>query len=100
MYNLTPRQKDLLRCFVQQVNQGYLSEEFIICWTFEGSSIPDYSGEEPLLEEINKGAIQALTEEGLLRSQYIGKSQLRCTLTGKAYEAVDTNFNAPDTSLG
>jgi len=98
MYNLTHSQKELLRWFVKQVNQKQLSEEFMIGWTFSGSCISDYSGQEPL-PEIKKGAIQALEAEELLRSKDIGKSDLRCTLTGKAYEAVDNNFNQPDISF-
>lgn len=97
MYNLTPSQKDLLRWLVQQVNQGYLSEEFIISWLLQGASISGYSGEEPL-PEMKKGAIQALHAEGLLWREVLG-NDLRCTLTGKAFEAVDNNFNAPDTSF-
>lgn len=99
MYNLTNSQKDLLRWFVQQVNQRHLSEEFIIFWLLQGPSISGYSGStEKLLPEIKKGAIQALQAEGLLQCEALG-NDLRCTLTGKAYEAIDTNFNAPDTSF-
>jgi hypothetical protein len=100
MYNLTNSQKDLLRWFVQQVNQGHLSEEFIISWLLQGPSISGYSGsKETPLPEIKKGAIEALQAEGLLRCELVGSNDLRCTLTGKAYEAVSTNFNAPDTSF-
>jgi hypothetical protein len=99
MYNLTNSQKDLLRWFVEQVNQGHLSEEFIISWLLQGPSISGYSGStEKPLPEIKKGAIQALQAEGLLQCEVLG-NDLRCTLTGKAYEAVDNNFNAPDTSF-
>jgi len=98
MYNLMNNQKELLRWFVKQVNQKQLPEEFTIFWLLKGPSISGYSGGEPL-PEIKKEAIQALQAEGLLRSEDRSKSELRCTLTGKAYEAVDTNFNAPDTSF-
>jgi hypothetical protein len=98
MYNLTHSQKELLQWFVKQVNQKQLSEEFMIGWTFSGPCISGYSGQEPL-PEIKKGAIQALKAEGLLLSEDIGKNDLRCTLTGKAYKAVNTNFDAPDTSF-
>ena len=97
MYNLTDSQKDLLRWFVQQVNQGHLSEEFIISWLLHGPSISGYSGEEPL-PEMKKGAIQALQVEGLLQCEVLGNDR-RCSLTGKAYEAVDNNFSVPDTSF-
>ncbi|MGQ4647869.1 TIGR02391 family protein [Lyngbya aestuarii] len=95
MYNLTPTQKDLLRWFVQQVNQGHLSEEFIISRLLHGPSISGYSGTLP---DMKKGAIQALHAEGLLQYEDLGNVD-RCTLTGKAYEAVDNNFSAPDTSF-
>ena len=97
MYNLTNSQKDLLRWFVQQVNQRHLSEEFIISWLLQGPSISGYSGQEPL-PEIKKGVIEALQAEGLLSREVLG-NDLRCTLTGKAFEAVDNNFNVPDTSF-
>jgi hypothetical protein len=97
MYNLTNSQKDLLRWFVQQVNHKHLSEEFIISWLLEGPSISGYSGEEPL-PELKKAAIEALHAEGLLWREVLGNAR-RCTLTGKAYEAVDNNFDAPDTSF-
>ncbi|MBE9127696.1 MULTISPECIES: TIGR02391 family protein [unclassified Coleofasciculus] len=97
MYNLTNSQKVLLGWFVQQVNQGHLSEEFIISWLLQGPSISGYSGEEPL-PEIKKGAIEVLHAEGLLWREDLGNDR-RCTLTGKAFDAVDNNFNVPDTSF-
>jgi hypothetical protein len=110
MYNLTSSQKFLLRWFVKQVNQGHLPEEFIVSWTMHGSSIARYTGEE-LLPEIAKGAIQILQKEGLIWCEIVPThtrfvhgtlsvtdgNTLQCTLTNKAYEAVDTNFNSPDT---
>ncbi|MBW4544089.1 MAG: TIGR02391 family protein [Symplocastrum torsivum CPER-KK1] len=72
----------------------------MVIWSISGSSISYYSGEEPI-PELGKGAIQILQAEGLLWCENIGKknNDLRCTLTNKAYEAVDTNFNASDTSF-
>ncbi len=85
MYNLTSSEKYLLRWFVQQVNQGHLSEEFIISWLLHGPSISGYSGStEKPLPEIKKGAIEALHTEGFLRRENVGSNDLRCTLTSKA----------------
>lgn len=114
MYNLTNNQKDLVRWLVQTVKEGKLTEEFVILWVnslAQPSSkavIPNYSGSEEELPEITKGALDSLKENELIwceisyasrrdGSQY--ESNRRCTLTGRAYEAVETDFNAPDTSF-
>lgn len=115
MYNLTNNQKELVKWLVRTVREGNLTEEFTIAWFSSSDSLsPDalinnYSGsEEELPEIITKGALDSLKENELIwceisyasrreGSQY--ESNRRCTLTGKAYEAVDADFNVPDTSF-
>ncbi len=93
MYNLTNSQKDLLRQLVQKVREGHMPEEFFIaknpsrCWIHgDDQSIENILETTPL-------ALKGLEDNGLLRCE-----RRQCTVTGKAYEAVDTNFNAQDTS--
>ncbi len=114
MYNLTNNQKDLVRWLVQTVREEKLTEEFVIYWGHSSAQssfealISNYSGSEEELPKITQGALDSLTENELIwcetsyasrreGSQY--ESNRRCTLTGRAYEAVDTDFNAPDTSF-
>lgn len=115
MYNLTGNQKALAEWFVQSVKQGKFNEEFVVVW---GSSLTQSSpvasivnygwSEEDQPEIITQGALDALKANSLIwcnvnykttrsGSQY--EINRRCTLTGKIYEAVNANFNAPDTSF-
>ena len=106
MYNLTENQKNVLRWLVQQVRDGKLSEEFSVFWDYSGSTIPEYKRAiDDTMPDITEGIISALASSNLLfftpelsgfNQREIGR---RCTLLGKAYEAVDSNFSAPDTSF-
>lgn len=108
MYNLTNSQKDILTKLIQLVREGQLLEEFLISWTQGGYSISGYSGLMENIPEITKGTLDAFVANNLLLcdisyndSRFGGQYEKsrRCTLTGKAYEAVDTSFSAPDTSF-
>ncbi|MEQ8754472.1 MAG: TIGR02391 family protein [Coleofasciculus sp. G1-WW12-02] len=94
MYNLTNSQKDILQQLVQKFPEGHIPKEFFIYKTQGGNIIKleDESGDNEL--KITQLDQEALKNEGLLLC-----TGQRCILTGKAYEAVDTNFNAPDTSF-
>ncbi len=96
MCNLTSSQKDLLQRLVQKVRAGDIPEEFFIHRTqgknFIGGNSLDVSSPKNI--EITQ----------LEQDEFVANDLLRCTgrqclLTGKAYEDVDTNFNAPDTSF-
>jgi len=110
MYNLTPGQKDLLRWLVQQVLDGNLPEEFILVWIesdivdildFNGAAIPN----------MTKGALDALAAADLILCDISYETKVsksgarqaernrRYTLLGKAYEAVASDFSAPDVSF-
>ncbi len=106
MYNLTETQKIIAKWLVQSVRDKKLEEEFTIYWieTFETSSpqavLFDWRGTKDELKEVDlsQGALNALKANDLLYIENISKNW-KCTLTGKIYEAVDKDFNAPDTSF-
>ena len=118
MYNLTPRQKQLLQWFVEKIGEGKLDEEFEISWfhsfSMEGRKaealFPDFRGAQDELSEISitQGALDVLQANELIhcsiyyqqkKSGRRLESKRRCIITGKAYEAVSTNFSAPDASF-
>lgn len=117
MYNLTDSQKTVLRWLVQEVRAGRINEEFKIYWDYSYHSpdqpIPqagllDYDGVLEQSPEITMGALDALAANNLIlceasfanrKSNGSHETKRRCTLQGRAYEAVDTNFDAPDTSF-
>lgn len=103
-YNLTDRQKDLLRKLVALVNAGEITEEFRLIWYGTGPNEQRavlVCAKKPAGEDFplaTKSGIAALESNGLLSCQGT-LSRQTCSLTGKAYEAVKTEFNAPDTSF-
>jgi hypothetical protein len=102
-YNLTEGQKDLFRSLVREVRADNLSEEFSVLWVAESpvGMIVEHEGDDA--PQVTKGALDALTYSELIRSkpycQGHGESGRECTLTGNAYTAVDSHFDAPDTSF-
>ncbi len=100
MYNLTQRQKEIIQWIVQKVREENLSEEFSFVYLasgdikFVGRGIKDVSN-APFLSE---GVMNALMASGLILYNKSDKGSVHCTLLGKAYEAVDSNFDA-STSL-
>jgi predicted transcriptional regulator len=97
MYNLTDKQKDLLRWLVSRIREDKFKEEFIVAYYFQGSKIIDFQEEvSPLL---TKGNLKALAIADLITyqiqysNQKLGMELSRtCTLLGKAYEAVNSSF--------
>ncbi|MBD1871254.1 hypothetical protein H6F95_28900 [Cyanobacteria bacterium FACHB-471] len=116
MYNLTNQQKDLVRWLVQKIQEGKLNEEFGVMWVSSLGSLPpkalmrDFRGTDEELSgiSITQGALNVLAENKLIHCDIVYKidksgkqneTARRCTVMGKAYEAVDADFNAPDTSF-
>ena len=103
MYNLTPDQKDLLRSLVAEVRAKKMPEEFSFAWGQNGGFL-HFAGAKGFYPapDVTQGALDALAANHLLhvrtRADDVFGTRY-CTLTGKAYEAVDTNFDAPDTSF-
>jgi Protein of unknown function (Hypoth_ymh) len=100
MYNLTESQKSLLRWFVEQVRSANLTEQFHIVWTNtpEKYQIRELKKNPINSPQVTEGGLDALVENKLLLQEK-SPSYIRCTLTGRAYETVDSNFAAPDTSF-
>lgn len=115
-YNLTEGQKNLVRWMVQENRAGNLPNEFSILWTTGDSIIAQYEGDQP---ELIRGDLDAIDSADLVisdvsydiktsrygsskrpkfRERQVERSR-RCRLTAKAYEAVDSGFDTPDTSF-
>lgn len=117
MFNLTVAQKKLVKWLVKNVKERKLDEEFVVHWisTFDRPTCEagflNYGGTQDELDELQNvtpGSLDALVANDLLlcqvnyaisKSGSQSESNRKCTLTGKAYEAVNTDFNAPDTSF-
>lgn len=94
--NLTETQKSFLQWLVEQVRAGMLNEEEIeFTWTSDGTSLGDYEGNVP---EVKSTTLDALQNSGCLLCDRSRKRLYKCALTSKAYEAVDSNFGAPNLS--
>ncbi|MDP9474176.1 MAG: TIGR02391 family protein [Actinomycetota bacterium] len=114
-YDLTESQQELASWMVEAVRAGRMREEFLVSWLSGVGVIMNVGGQHP---EITKGALDALAAAGLIVSdanfetktstsggkrskvtQTQRERSRRCTLTGKAFAAVDSGFDAPDTSF-
>ncbi|MBD2088313.1 hypothetical protein H6F67_00285 [Microcoleus sp. FACHB-1515] len=94
--NLTETQKSLLQWLVEQVRAGLLNEEEIwFAWSFDGTSLVGYEGNLP---EVKTTTLDALQSHGCLSCDRSQQHQYKCALTGRAYEAVDSHFGAPNVS--
>jgi hypothetical protein len=105
MYNLTPSQKALLCRLVEKVRKKQMPEEFVLQWGIgQGAVLVDEdTGSFRPMPDVTKGALRALAADDLLHIDREPGDKwgdiFNCTLTGKAYEAIDLNFAAPDTSF-
>jgi hypothetical protein len=95
-YNLSDQQKTLIKFLVEQVRSGALSEEMLVSWSHSGSDIVDYDGSPP---QFQKGALSVLESNGLINIRPQSAHTWWITLTGAAYEAVDSNFAEVDLSF-
>ena len=90
-YNLTDHQKKIITWIVQEIRSQNLPEEFFVVFTFNGVSISGYQGKLPL--DISAGALEALDRADLIIFKHLSRrSEYKCIVLGKAYEAVDSNF--------
>jgi len=101
MYNLTPSQKELISSIVRLIREGKLSENFTVFRDGEGGVFVQKPREKTGFRFSNTGTqeFDALARTDLLIVDVLESrfGLLNCTLRGKAYEAVDSNFGAPDT---
>ncbi|WP_008310970.1 TIGR02391 family protein [Leptolyngbya sp. PCC 6406] len=94
--NLTETQKNLLQWLVEQVRAGILNEEEIwFIWISGRTSLVGYQENVP---EVKSTTLDALQSGGCLSCDRSRQHQYKCALTSKAYEAVDSNFSAPNLS--
>lgn len=94
--NLTETQKSLLQWLVEQIRARMLNEEEIwFIWSSSGTSLVGYQGNIP---DIKPTTLDALQSSGCLLCNKTRQTQYKCALTSKAYQAVDSNFGAPDLS--
>ncbi|NEQ86880.1 MAG: hypothetical protein F6K26_44605 [Moorea sp. SIO2I5] len=93
--NLNETQKKLLQWLVEKVRAKKLNEEIWFTWSFSGTIIVGYQGKVP---EVNRITLHALKNSGCLLCERRRKDEYKCALTRKAYEAVDSNFDAPNLS--
>jgi hypothetical protein len=100
MDNLTESQKNLLRWFVKQIREGNLPEEFNVIWTPtpERFAIRELKKQVNQAPSVTQGQLNRLAENQFLSCEK-SQNSVTCTLTSKAFEAVDSNFAAPDTSF-
>jgi len=95
-YSLTDTQKKILQWIVSEVRAEKLNEEEIwAVWDTRGASLVGYKGYVP---EIKKTTLDALERSGCLTCSQKDKDQYKCALTSRAFEAIDSNFDAPDLS--
>lgn len=115
VYNLTDDQKQLIRWLVEEVRAGNIPEEFLVTSSFDGCAIVGSTRIPASTSGISKGALDAMEKEGLIiqdiryktstkqQGKQLHQTQTetsrRCSITGRGYEAVDNDFNAPDTSF-
>jgi hypothetical protein len=96
-YTLTDNQKELLKWFVGEVRAGNLDgDDFLIGWDYEGVGLGEYTGTGDI-PEIKKPVLEALEKNDCLICCE-KSTNYRCALTSRAYQAVDSNFDASDLS--
>jgi hypothetical protein len=95
--NLTETQKDLLRWLVSKVRAGMLNEEEVRFNSSQGGlSLDGY--DEKDAPQLKETTLDALQDSGCLSFDKSRRRPYVCALTARAYEAVDSNFDAPDLS--
>lgn len=95
-YNLTPKQKAMLRELVSLIKAGEVDEEFYILW--DGNAATGHRamlyGQQPnkYFPAATPSGIEALVENELLSCQNSPSSRQLYAITGKAYEAIESDF--------
>lgn len=96
MYNLTSTQQIILSWLVQQIRDGKLAEDFYILWESGGRArLASVEGSVHPSAKFTKPVVKILTDEAFLATS----DEHQYTVTNKSYQAVDANFDAPDTSF-
>jgi hypothetical protein len=93
-YNLTLTQEKTLEWLVQKTRSGELAENEVL-YTYSaagGSAVQSDRDNVELPDFITKGVFDVLHREGLANVRVTSKGSFNVTLTGRAYEAVDSDF--------
>ena len=93
-YNLTERQKDLLRAIVEHIRAGKLREPIIPVVEIGGGG--GIIGIERDFGPNVTGDLEVLSQEGLLSWELNSRGDKIYTVKQAGYEAVDNNFELPD----
>lgn len=100
---ITKQQQQLISKIVSLVREKSLRESFSVSNANRGGVIVFNSLSSPVAHfpDATAQSFQALANAGLLIMRVVDPrfGLLDCSLTGEAYEAVDSNFDAPDISF-
>jgi Protein of unknown function (Hypoth_ymh) len=103
MMSITKQQQLLISEIVALIRKGQLKESFSASGANQGGVMVFNSLSSPVARfpDATTQSFQALADAGLLIMTVVEPrfGLLNCTLTGQGYEAVDSNFNAPDISF-
>jgi len=99
--SLTEKQKDILSTLVNEIRSDRMPEEFIFIQGAEGLFLHHELLTDGFMstDGITVGALEALGKAGLIYIEKDEHGTMRCTITGDAYAAIDSDFCAPDTSF-
>lgn len=101
-YNLTEQQKEFLKDIVTLIKEGTFGEELWLISKMKEVSLLSPQTKKAWnypTSESPKSKLDALVYERLIICTRNDPSESRYVVTQKAYEAVDSNFNEPDTSF-
>ena len=93
-YNLTPKQRDLIKDIVEEVRAGNLEGEFNVTWLPNGTAYfaGDYWGKK-VFGDMSRINLKALEKEELLEVVDMG-SGYKCAPKEFAFQAIDSDFGA------
>lgn len=100
-YNLTEKQSEMLHWIVQNVRDGKLDEEFTFVYLNNGR-IRFMGGTSKVIPNppfLSEGTLNALMASSLILVNKNENGWVNCTLLGKAYEAVDSDFNVLEDTI-
>lgn len=91
-YNLTTRQKEVLQRLVESVKSGRAQEPLIVVCTFQDCEVIGVGTFEHSLS----GDMEILCDADLLGFKYNSRDDKIFTIKQSGYDAVETNFVAPE----
>ena len=95
-YDLTPKQKTLLKIIVEQLNAGTAKEPLIPVCTMSDCSIIGIKGN---FDHNLLGDLEILAEAGLLGFRYNRKGDKIYTVKQSGYNAIENNFEIPESEI-